>query len=99
LSKNFQTIFLIKSILDYPNLLIKMWSLSRLFDSFMFNCKINQSYLFLGQILICKVLMLKSQQDLNYSYFDPTLGPSSILKKEPLKAENYGKNAAVYRCK
>ena len=48
-----------------------------------------------GQILICKVLMLKSTKDINFPFFYPEKSASENYNLSPLKMSDYGINTTV----
>jgi hypothetical protein len=48
-----------------------------------------------GQILICKVLMLKSTKDLNHPFFFPEKSASENYSLSPIKLSDYGINTTV----
>lgn len=48
-----------------------------------------------GQILICKVLMLKSTKDMNYPFFYPEKSASENYFQSPIKLQDYGINTTV----
>jgi hypothetical protein len=48
-----------------------------------------------GQILICKVLMLKSTKDINFPFFYPEKSASENYNLSPLKMTDYGINTTV----
>ena len=50
-----------------------------------------------GQILICKVLMLKSTKDMNYPFFYPEKSASENYFQSPIKLNDYGINTTVVK--
>ena len=52
-----------------------------------------------GQLLICKVLMLKSVKDTNQPLFDHFKSAKENFDQSPLKGEDYGPFSTVFRQK